>query len=319
VSYTRLAFQITLAPKERWHSCLLLTPVIDGVRVPPRPHCYAMRAAEAPHEQEVRAYIEETTAFETEESSSIAADVLVTLEQARNDLAALRLFDLDRAPRAWTVAAGLPLYGALFGRDTLTTGWQAGLLGPEIMTGTLGTLAELQGTRLGYNSRDRSYGSITTSGLYALIVAELWHWTGDKELVRPFIDPALRALQWLETYGDIDGDGFYEYLTHSPLGPVHQAWKDSPDAIVYEDGTLVEPPIATTGPSPSASGATACTTACSRLHARSSTPRRCSNITACRSSSAASRATTGIRFPASTPTPIRCRPGPPPRYGHRTP
>ncbi|HEX7808030.1 MAG TPA: amylo-alpha-1,6-glucosidase, partial [Thermoanaerobaculia bacterium] len=51
--------------------------------------------------------------------------------------------------------------------------------------------------------------------------------------------------QWLVRYGDIDGDGFYEYLSHSPMGPRHQAWKDSPDAIVYEDGALVDPPIAT--------------------------------------------------------------------------
>jgi glycogen debranching enzyme len=198
----------------------------------------------------------------------MTADVIATLEQARVDLASLRLFDLDHGPRAWTVAAGLPLYVALFGRDTLTTGWQAGLLGPEIMTGTLHTLGELQGTReddwrdeqpgkmlheahtgplsvLDYNPRGRSYSSITTSGLYAFIVAELWHWTGDKELVRPFIEPALRALQWLERYGDLDGDGFYEYRRRSPMGPVHQAWKDSPDAIVYEDGAEVKPPIAT--------------------------------------------------------------------------
>ena len=63
--------------------------------------------------------------------------------------------------------------------------------------------------------------------------------------MRPFIEPALRALQWLEQYGDPDGDGFYEYQTRSPMGPRNQAWKDSPDAIVYEDGGLVDPPIAT--------------------------------------------------------------------------
>lgn len=263
-----LSFRITLAPQERWHACIRITAVIDGQRLAPPPHCYGLGADEAPHEQNVRQFFEETTAFATAESSSMAADVLTTLEQARSDLASLRLFDLDRGARAWTVAAGLPLYVALFGRDTLTTGWQAGMLGPEIMTGTLDVLARVQGTRvddwrdeqpgkmlheahtgplsmLGYNPRGRSYGSITTSGLYAFIVAELWHWTGDKQLVRPFIEPALRGLQWLERHGDLDGDGFYEYLSRSPMGPTHQAWKDSPDAIVYEDGALVEPPIAT--------------------------------------------------------------------------
>jgi glycogen debranching enzyme len=254
----RLTFAVTLAPKAQWHACLTVTPIIDGERLSP----------DASHEQHVRSYLDETTQFDTPQRGSMTADVLTTLEQARVDLASLRLFDLDRDPRAWTVAAGLPLYVALFGRDTLTTGWQAGLLGPEIMTGTLHALAQHQGTAeddwrdeqpgkmihemhtgplsmLNYDPRGCSYSSITTSGLYAFILAELWHWTGDKNLVRPFVEPALRAMQWLERYGDLDGDGFYEYRTRSPMAPVHQAWKDSPDAIVYGDGTPVEPPIAT--------------------------------------------------------------------------
>ncbi|MBC7897429.1 MAG: amylo-alpha-1,6-glucosidase, partial [Cytophagaceae bacterium] len=262
----RLSFSVTLAPKERWHTCIRIAPVIDGQRLP-SPDCPAIGPENAPHEQAIRTFINETTKIENAEQGSLTADALITIEQARSDLASLRLFDLDHGPRAWTVAAGLPLYVALFGRDTLTTGWQAGLLGPEIMTGTLHALAKTQGTReddwrdeqpgkmlheahtgplsmLGYNPRGRSYSSITTSGLYAFILADLWHWTGDKNLVRPFIEPALRALHWLERYGDIDGDGFYEYQTRSPMGPRNQGWKDSPDAIVYEDGRLVDPPIA---------------------------------------------------------------------------
>jgi glycogen debranching enzyme len=235
----KLRFAITLAPKETWRKRIDVTP-----------------SWLEPSRREVA---DERTTFDT---PSLTTDVLATLAQARSDLAALHLGDTD------TVAAGLPLFIALFGRDTLTAGWQAGLLGPELMSGTLRTLAEVQGTRddpwrdeqpgkmlheahtgplsmLDLNPRGRSYSSITTSGLYAFIVAELWHWTGDKDLVRPFIEPALRALQWLERDGDLDGDGFYEYKTRSPMGPRHQAWKDSPDAIVYDDGRDVEPPIAT--------------------------------------------------------------------------
>ncbi|HEX6083714.1 MAG TPA: glycogen debranching N-terminal domain-containing protein [Thermoanaerobaculia bacterium] len=254
----RIRFDVRLGPQERWRTRIVITPLIDGERL----------TRDDSHEQKIRLYLDETTSFEAPTSKTLTAGVITTLEQARADLASLRLFDLDHAPRAWTVSAGLPLYVALFGRDTLTTGWQAGLLGPEIMTGTLHALAALQGTKvddrrdeqpgkmlheahtgplatLDINPRGRSYGSITTSGLYAFIVAELWHWTGDRNLVRPLIEPALRGLQWLERYGDPDGDGFYEYRSRSPFGPVHQAWKDSPDAIVYEDGAPVEPPIAT--------------------------------------------------------------------------
>jgi hypothetical protein len=61
---------------------------------------------------------------------------------------------------------------------------------------------------LNFNPLARYYGLTTTSGFYPVVVSELWHWTGDKELVQQFIDPALKALDWLETRGDLDGDGF---------------------------------------------------------------------------------------------------------------
>ena len=98
---------------------------------------------------------------------------------------------------------------------------------------------------LGYTPRSRYYGSITTSGFFPVILSELWHWTGDEALVRSLVPAALRSLRWLDEYSDLDGDGFYEYRTRSEQGTKHQAWKDSPDAIVYEDGSPVEPPVAT--------------------------------------------------------------------------
>src|SRR5438045_1893483 len=166
------------------------------------------------------------------------------------------------------MAAGLPIYLALFGRDTLTASWQAGLLGPEMMRGTLPAIAALQGREendwrdeqpgkmihqvdtgplptLNFNPLGRYYGSITTSGFYPVIVSELWHWTGDKNLVRPFIRPALTALGWLDHYGDSDRDGFYEYQTRSDQGLRNQGWKDSDDAMVHEDGSQARGPIAT--------------------------------------------------------------------------
>ncbi|MHC5732098.1 MAG: glycogen debranching N-terminal domain-containing protein, partial [Nostoc sp.] len=56
--------------------------------------------------------------------------------------------------------------------------------------------------------------------------------------------PLEKALNWIDKYGDLDGDGFVEYLTHSSKGLRNQGWKDSGDAIVYPNGELVEPPIA---------------------------------------------------------------------------
>src|SRR5207248_4884540 len=98
---------------------------------------------------------------------------------------------------------------------------------------------------LNYNPRSRYYGAATTSSFYPIVVSELWHWTGNKNLVRPLLKPALLGLQGKDRYSDRFGDGFYNYETRSSLGNRNQGWKDSGDAIVYEDGSQVEPPIST--------------------------------------------------------------------------
>jgi glycogen debranching enzyme len=161
----------------------------------------------------------------------------------------------------------LPQFVALFGRDTLTASWQAGLLGPEMMKGALSQLARTQGTRddpwrdeepgrmlheahtgplsaLEYVPHGRSYGSMTTSGFYAFLVAQLWHWTGRREDVEPFVEPALQALHWLDRHHRTPR-GFYAYASRSRQGVRNQGWKDSEDAIVDGEGRSVPPPLAT--------------------------------------------------------------------------
>ena len=258
----RATFEIELEPHQSWHLCIDFAPWIDGLRMRP---CHRCRAFAITNERQLM-FLDEAAKIETRESGTLAPIVEGALEQAKYDLASLRLYDLDASERAWTIAAGLPLYIAIYGRDTLTTSWQAAILGTEMMVGTLDILPNYQGTRvddwrdeqpgrmihevhtgpmskLDMNPRGRSYGSTTTSSLYAFMVAELWHWSGDAELIQPFIDPALRALEWLDR--ERLQDGLYTYQTRSADGVKHQAWKDSPDAIVYDDGSPVEPPIAT--------------------------------------------------------------------------
>jgi glycogen debranching enzyme len=238
-------FQIELAPHESWELELDFIPTF----------LHHPETSVEPFQTRIEA-----------PGSGLSAQVCATLEQARQDLESLRLPDLDSAADAWTFAAGLPLYIALFGRDTLTASWQAAMLGPAMMRGTLDALAKLQGTReddwrdeqpgrmlheahtgpaaaLGLNPRDRNYGSVTTSGLFPFMLAELWHWTGDRDAVRPYVDNALDALAWLDR--ERLHEGVYTYQTRSKDGVKHQAWKDAPGAIVYGDGREVEPPIAT--------------------------------------------------------------------------
>ncbi|HSE43497.1 MAG TPA: glycogen debranching N-terminal domain-containing protein [Acidobacteriota bacterium] len=263
-----ISFAVELNPHQTWHCCINLIPYIDGKQFKKLYGCRSF--ANTNHEYDLRRamFFLEASRFVTPKSKTLSSVVIGALEQAKQDLAALRLYGLDLHDRAWIVAAGLPIYVALFGRDTLTVAMQSAMVSASLMRGTLPVIAELQGkvvndwrdeqpgkmlheahtgplAVLNYNPRSRYYGSATTSGFYPVIVAELWHWTGDKELVGPLIKPAMDALRWLDQYGDLDHDGFYEYQTRSTQGVENQGWKDSGDAIVYEDGSQVRAPIAT--------------------------------------------------------------------------
>jgi glycogen debranching enzyme len=54
----------------------------------------------------------------------------------------------------------------------------------------------------------------------------------------------VKALQWIDEWGDADRDGFVEYARRSDEGLVQQGWKDSGDSIFHRDGRLAEAPIA---------------------------------------------------------------------------
>lgn len=261
----RIEFDVELPPRGQWHACLLWIARIDGRSGLPPAAC---RAFDPPPEADIpeSVFLREATVFESVGHATLAPLVSAVLERARRDLLALRLPRFDQDSRAWVVAAGLPMYVALFGRDTLTAAWEAALLGPELMRGTLPVLAALQGTEsnpwrdeapgrllheahdgplehLQYNPKGRYYGAHTTSAFYPFVVAQLWHWTADREAVAPFVEPALAAIRWLDSCKGVHG--FHAYRTRSEQGVENQGWKDSHDAIVYEDGSNVEAPIAT--------------------------------------------------------------------------
>ena len=65
-----------------------------------------------------------------------------------------------------------------------------------------------------------------------------------RELVHGLREHALRALDWIDSWGDQDGDGFVEYERRSPRGLLNQSWKDSGDSQRFADGRFAEAPIA---------------------------------------------------------------------------
>jgi glycogen debranching enzyme len=263
-----LTFPIELAPRGTWHACVDVIAVVSGEALPLLHGCRSSSGGGSARDVALETFERRAARFSAPGTDSLAHVVVATLEQSKRDLAALRLYDLDHGDRAWTVAGGVPTYVALFGRDPLAAGAQAALLTPDILAGSAVELPRWQGRRvdsfrdeepgrmlhqaragplsaLDFDPFARSYASITSSAFYAVAVSELWHWTGDRERVGALLEPALAAMQWLDAYGDLDGDGFYEYAPRSESSIRNQGWKDSDDAIVHQDGTLARPPIAT--------------------------------------------------------------------------
>jgi glycogen debranching enzyme len=80
--------------------------------------------------------------------------------------------------------------------------------------------------------------------LYVILAAEYLAWSGDLATIRTLAPCLTSALSWMSDWGDHDGDGYFDYEGNYQNGLVNQGWKDSGDAIVNADGTLVEPPVA---------------------------------------------------------------------------
>jgi glycogen debranching enzyme len=190
------------------------------------------------------------------------------VSQAVDDLGSFAL--LEGAPDEWLApSAGLPLYPALFGRDSMTVTWQAALFDRGgLLKAALTRLQRLQGTRnasnrdeqpgriihslrrgplarTGRNPYARYYGDYASPLMFVIALAHLYAWTGEKADIERHWDAARRALDWARERGDLDGDGYLEYETLAEEGPKNQGWKDSGEGIVYPDGRSVPAPIAT--------------------------------------------------------------------------
>jgi glycogen debranching enzyme len=198
-----ISFTIALDPKASWHACIQLIPVQDGQPAQPVYGCRSFfgRSANA-FDSKRRAFLNDSTALTVPGSDSLASVAAGAFRQAKEDLAALRLYDLDQNEHAWLPAAGVPIYLGLFGRDALFTARAASLVSPDLMRGSLSKLAELQGTRiddwrdeqpgrilhqcqlgplevLNFNLFARYYGEITGPAYFPVLLGNLWRWTGD--------------------------------------------------------------------------------------------------------------------------------------------
>ncbi len=256
----RAVWHLTLRPGARWKSCVGLTCALDDDEIRPRYSC-GESIAEAEPNRRLQAWRSDIAQVSAEH-----AGWRRTLARTVADLGALRIFDPEH-PQFPVVAAGAPWYMTLFGRDSLITSWMALLIQPDLAIGTLETLARLQGTRVDPSTEEQPgrilhevrtstrpgqalaegdlyYGACDATPLFVMLLGELHRWGLYPERVRELLPAADRAISWLRTYGDPDGDGFVEYARSTAHGLRNQGWKDSADGIPFADGSMPEPPIA---------------------------------------------------------------------------
>jgi glycogen debranching enzyme len=185
------------------------------------------------------------------------------LDRSLRDLRALYTHTDDGA----VLAAGIPWYVTVFGRDSLIASHQLLMVSTHLAREALELLASKQGrqeddwrdeqpgkilheirqgelARAGVIPHSPYYGSVDATPWFVILYAQHFRWTGDVALAEKLLPAAEAALEWVDTFGDPDGDGFVEYLTRSSRGIRNQGWKDSHDSVVHADGRLAEPPIA---------------------------------------------------------------------------
>jgi glycogen debranching enzyme len=164
-------------------------------------------------------------------------------------------------------AAGIPWYATLFGRDSLITATGMTAIDAGMAAETLRLLAGLLGQRIdderdeepgkvihelrvgeiarvGRSPFARYYGTVDATPLFLCLLCDHADWSGTLDLFRELRGEVDQALEWIDRHADLDGDGLLEYRRRSPDGLRNQGWKDSPDGVIDERGTPLEPPIA---------------------------------------------------------------------------
>ena len=90
------------------------------------------------------------------------------------------------------------------------------------------------------------YGAVDATPLYVILLDEYERWTGDRALVKDLEYEARAAINWIDQYADLMGNGYISYKRRNErTGLENQSWKDSWNSISYADGRLPSFPRAT--------------------------------------------------------------------------
>lgn len=243
-------YRLALEPRE---TALIHVRVAAGEAAERQPLPQVLARVQA----EQRAFLDQLVQFRCDYEPLMHA-----VERALLDIHALR----TAVDGTEFIAAGVPWFDTLFGRDSLLTGIFLAPWSPRLLEGALAVLARYQAEQHNRESDaapgkiphelrwgelaqagevpfGRYYGSVDATPLFLVAAEEYFAWTGDRERIAALWPALHAAARWC--LAELErGRGFVAYERESAAGLENQGWKDSHDALRWPDGRLARPPIA---------------------------------------------------------------------------
>jgi glycogen debranching enzyme len=190
------------------------------------------------------------TAKALRQATSRTSSIYTSNEQF-NDLVNRSLADVHmmvtNTPQGPFPYAGVPWFSTPFGRDGLITALEFLWVSPDIARGVLAFLASTQAKEalpesdaepgkivheirrgematLGEIPFGRYYGSVDATPLFVIVAGAYYDRTGEMPFIEELWPSIEMALEWIDRWGDMDGDGFVEYSRRSAHGLIRPNW-----------------------------------------------------------------------------------------------